>query len=269
MESAYNSVVINRSTDSINTDTFNSVIINKSTDSIASNNDTYNSVIINRSTDSISTSNNFNNDTFNSVIINKSLDSMSRSNTFNSVIINKSEDTDSRNNTYNSVIFNDDNDKNENFNTVEYNNNTLSSTSASPILPSSSPIPSSSSPIPNASSSSSSPSSRPLPLRRSAGGTAVFANVSTSEERALALELVQGICLIHAGSKTFLFENGIVSLLILLIETKDDTPLVGVTTGVSPNAARNLAYSHSAPALGRERKSNEFKKEVFIILFLS
>lgn len=260
-ESAFNSVVINRSADSINTDTYNSVIINRSTDSIASHNDTYNSVIINKSTDS-----KFNNDSFNSVIINQSSDNISRNNTFNntfnSVIINRTESTDSRTNTYNSVIFNDDeHDKSDIFNTVEYHN-TLPSNSPSPIHSSSSPIPS------NSSSSVSSPiplsaqTNRPLLLRRSEGGTAVYANVSTTEERAIALELIQGVCLIHGGSKTFLFENGIVSLLILLIETKDDTPLVGVTTGVSPSATRNLAYSHSAPSLGRERKSNEFKKDV-------
>lgn len=98
--------------------------------------------------------------------------------------------------------------------------------------------------------------------------------MSTAEERALALELIQGVCLIHPGSKTFLFDNGIVSLLILLIETKDETPVVGVTTGVSPSAARNLAYSYSAPSLGGrgDRKSAEFKKEVLLlslfILFL-
>jgi hypothetical protein len=51
--------------------------------------------------------------------------------------------------------------------------------------------------------------------------------------------------------------NRILSLLILLLETKEDTP------ADSP-AARNLPYSHSAPSLGGHAKPDEAapKKEV-------
>eukprot|EP00026_Physarum_polycephalum_P006074 Phypoly_transcript_06115.p1 GENE.Phypoly_transcript_06115~~Phypoly_transcript_06115.p1 ORF type:complete len:453 (+),score=74.10 Phypoly_transcript_06115:414-1772(+) len=205
------------------TGTCNSVIIKGSTIG-SSTTGTFNSMVINKSTDSMDAG------TFNSVVINKSSDSVG---TFNSVVINKSsDDTPSQNNTYNSVVFNDDGNESDHtdtdYNTIAYNNNTISGSAAlhEPVL-----------------------------LRRSAGGTAVYANPSTTEERALALELIQGVCLIHPGSKSFLFENGIVPLLILLLETKEDTPAATILG--SPIAAKNLPYSHSAPSLGGHAKPDE------------
>lgn len=204
-----------------NTDTFNSVIINGSTIG-SSTTGTYNSVVINSSTDTIDTG------TFNSVVINNSTDSVPG--TYNSVLLNKSTDSIDAG-TFDSMVINKSSGSPVNtgtYNSVVFNDDVIDSSSTvhSPVI-----------------------------LRRSAGGTAVYANPSTTEERALALDLLQGVCLIHPGSKSFLFENGILPLLILLLETKEDTP--AANSLASPSSNKHLSYSHSAPSLGGHSKPDE------------
>lgn len=204
----------------------------------------YNSVIIKGSAPGTST-NTFNNSgTYRSVIINSSTDSLNNG-TYNSVIINSSTDSfnsvvivpsanNSRNNTYNSMVINDDEaegESDDDYNTVAYNTTgTLSKT-----------------------------------LR--ANGTAhklaaKGRRPTDTEERAWALELLQGVCLIHPASKTFLSENGILPLLILLLEVRDE-PVTSPGGGSgSPSHPRALLYSFSAPTLGRPgRKFDDIPKK--------